>query len=79
MTQLVAAGRDAALDLGKGGGQFLDALLPCSKFVGCGYELRHGLEQWIRFHNHERGHSSLDDRTPDEVYYGLPHPFAEAA
>jgi hypothetical protein len=23
--------------------------------------------------------SSLDDRTPDEVYYGLPHPFAEAA
>ena len=44
-----------------------------------GSELRHGLEQWIRFYNYERGHSSLDDRTPDEVYYGLPHPFAEAA
>jgi putative transposase len=46
---------------------------------GCGSEFRHGLEQWIRFYNYERGHSSLDDRTPDEVYYGLPHPFAEAA
>jgi putative transposase len=46
---------------------------------GCGSELRHGLEKWIRFYNHERGHSSLDDRTPDEVYCGLPHPFAEAA
>jgi putative transposase len=46
---------------------------------GCGSELRHGLEEWIRFYTYERGHSSLDDRTPDEVYYGLPHPFAEAA
>ena len=46
---------------------------------GGGSELRHGLEKWIRFYNHERGHSSLDDRTPNEVYYGLPHPFAEAA
>jgi putative transposase len=44
-----------------------------------GSELRHGLEEWIRYYNHERGHSALDDRTPDEVYYGLPHPFAEAA
>jgi putative transposase len=44
-----------------------------------GNELREGLTEWIRFYNHERGHSSLDDRTPDEVYYGLPHPFAEAA
>jgi putative transposase len=44
-----------------------------------GSELRYGLEEWIRFYNHERGHSALDDRTPDEVYYGLPHPFAEAA
>jgi len=41
--------------------------------------LRQGLEKWLRFHNHERGHSSLDDRTPDEAYCGLPHPFAEAA
>jgi len=45
----------------------------------CGSELRQGLTEWIGFYNHERGHSALDDRTPDEVYYGLPHPFAEAA
>jgi len=44
-----------------------------------GSQLRHGLSEWIRYYNMERGHSSLDDRTPDEVYYGLPHPFAEAA
>ena len=45
---------------------------------GCGSDLRQGLTEWVRYYNHERGHSSLDDRTPDEVYYGLPHPFAEA-
>lgn len=45
----------------------------------CGSQLRHGLSHWIGFYNEQRGHSSLDDRTPDEVYYGLPHPFAEAA
>lgn len=44
-----------------------------------GTELREGLIEWVRFYNHDRGHSSLDDRTPDEVYCGLPHPFAEAA
>ena len=44
-----------------------------------GTELRKGLTEWVGFYNHERGHSSLDDRTPDEVYCGLPHPFAEAA
>ena len=44
-----------------------------------GFQLRNGLNEWIRYYNQERGHSSLDDRTPDEVYYGLPHPFAEAA
>ena len=44
-----------------------------------GTELREGLAEWVRFYNHERGHSSLNDRTPDEVYCGLPHPFAEAA
>ena len=44
-----------------------------------GSQLRNGLNEWIRYYNRERGHSSLDDRTPDEVYYGLPHPFAEAA
>jgi putative transposase len=47
-------------------------------FAG-GAELRQGLSDWIRFYNHERGHSALDDRTPDEVYYGYPHPFVEAA
>ena len=45
----------------------------------CGSELRQGLTEWIGFYNHERCYSALDDRTPDEVYYGLPHPFAEAA
>jgi putative transposase len=44
-----------------------------------GLVLRRGLAQWIRGYNHVRGHSSIDDRTPDEVYYGLPHPFAQAA
>jgi putative transposase len=44
-----------------------------------GKALRQGLGRWLDYYNHERGHSALDDRTPDEVYYGLPHPFAEAA
>ena len=44
-----------------------------------GLALRGGLAVWIRGYNQVRGHSSLDDRTPDEVYYGLPHPFAQAA
>jgi putative transposase len=44
-----------------------------------GTELREGLTEWVGFYNHERAHSALDDRTPDEVYFGLPHPFAEAA
>jgi len=44
-----------------------------------GSELRAGLKVWFDFYNHERFHQSLDDRTPDEVYYGLPHPLAEAA
>jgi len=44
-----------------------------------GKALRRGLAWWIKYYNQERGHSSLDDKTPDEVYYGLPHPYAEAA
>jgi putative transposase len=44
-----------------------------------GSQLRQGLSEWIDFYNQQRGHSSLDDHTPDEVYYGLPLPFAEAA
>jgi putative transposase len=44
-----------------------------------GSQLRQGLDQWFRFYNQERSHQALDNMTPDEVYYGLPHPFAEAA
>ena len=44
-----------------------------------GKALRRGLAWWIRYYNQERGHSSLDEKTPDEVYYGLPLPYAEAA
>ena len=44
-----------------------------------GSELRAGLRGWVPFYNAERSHQALDNRTPDEVYYGLPHPFAEAA
>jgi putative transposase len=44
-----------------------------------GRALRQGLAGWVRYYNEKRGHSSLDDRTPDEVYYDIPHPFAEAA
>jgi putative transposase len=46
---------------------------------GGGSALRNGLTNWISFYNQDRGHSTLDDRTPDEVYYGLPLPYAEAA
>ncbi len=44
-----------------------------------GNALRRGLAWWITYYNQDRGHSSLDGKTPDEVYYDLPHPFAEAA
>ena len=44
-----------------------------------GSELRHGLGQWFEFYNTERFHQALDNLTPDEVYFALPHPFAEAA
>jgi hypothetical protein len=37
------------------------------------------LKDLLRYYNHKRGLSSLDDRAPDELCYGLPHPFAEAA
>jgi transposase InsO family protein len=47
-------------------------------FAG-GAERRQGLSDWIRFYNHERGHSALDDRAPDDVYCGYLHPFVEAA
>jgi len=44
-----------------------------------GTELRQGLGQWFEFYNSERCHQALDNLTPDEVYFDLPHPFAEAA
>ena len=44
-----------------------------------GKSLRRRLAKWIQYYNLVRGHSSLDDKTPDEVYFGLPRPFAEAA
>jgi putative transposase len=44
-----------------------------------GIELREGFRYWFDFYNKDRFHQSLDNLTPDEVYYGLPHPFAEAA
>jgi len=46
---------------------------------GNGTELRQGLGQWFGFYNTERSHQALDNLTPDEVYFELPHPFAEAA
>jgi len=46
---------------------------------GSGSELRQGLEQWFEFYNAQRFHQALDNLTPDEVYFDLPHPFAEAA
>ena len=44
-----------------------------------GTELRQGLGTWFDFYNSERSHQALDNLTPDEVYFGLPHPYAEAA
>jgi putative transposase len=44
-----------------------------------GAELRAGFRYWFNFYNRDRFHQSLDNLTPDEVYYDLPHPFAEAA
>jgi len=44
-----------------------------------GSQLRQGLQQWFNFYNRERSHQALDDLTPDEVYFGLTHPLAQAA
>ena len=41
-----------------------------------GASLRKGLTWWISYYNHGRSHTTLDDRTPDEVYYDLPLPYA---
>jgi putative transposase len=39
-----------------------------------GSEVRQGLKHWIDFYNTRRPHSSLDDKTPDEVYWQKPRP-----
>jgi len=44
-----------------------------------GAALRRGLDKWFNFYNSERSHQSLDNKTPDEVYFDLPHPLAKAA
>jgi putative transposase len=44
-----------------------------------GAELRKGLGRWFNFYNSERSHQSLDNKTPDEVYFNLPHPLVKAA
>jgi putative transposase len=44
-----------------------------------GTELRKGLLHWFAFYNQERFHQSLDNQTPDEVYFGYSHPQTEAA
>ena len=44
-----------------------------------GRQLRRGLKSWVRFYNQDRAHSSLLDLTPDEVFFGKPHPHALAA
>jgi putative transposase len=46
---------------------------------GNGTELRQGLREWFNLYNRQRSHQALDDLTPDEVYYCLPHPFKQAA
>ena len=35
----------------------------------CGTELHHGVAKYINYYNQVRKHSSLDNRTPAEVYY----------
>ena len=57
-----------------------EGLILLSHAFDTGRTLRECLGEWVRYYNQQRGgHSSLHDRTPDEVYYGLPHPYAEAA
>ena len=44
-----------------------------------GADLRKGLEHWFNFYNCERSHQALDNLTPHEVYFAIPHPLAQAA
>lgn len=34
-----------------------------------GLELRHGLKEWFPYYNNERFHQSLEEWTPDEIYF----------
>jgi putative transposase len=34
-----------------------------------GSMLRNGLKEWFRYYNQERFHQSLEDWTPDEIYF----------
>jgi putative transposase len=36
-----------------------------------GHEVEAGLRTYFAYYNAERGHSSLNDHTPDEMYYGV--------
>jgi putative transposase len=42
-----------------------------------GSETRRGISRWVDRYNHQRPHSSLSDRTPDEAYRGI-DPFCRA-
>ncbi len=44
-----------------------------------GIHLRKGLSEWFEFYNKERSHQSLDEQTPDKIYFGAPGPLAMAA
>ena len=44
-----------------------------------GIELRQGLQRWFSFYNQERPHQSLNNKTPDEVYFYDVDSIAEAA
>jgi len=44
-----------------------------------GIQLHKGLDQWFNMYNSKRSHQALDNLTPDEVYFDLPHPFDKAA
>ena len=44
-----------------------------------GSELRTGLRDWFVFYRRDRFHQSLDNQTPDEVYFDTPPPFARDA
>jgi putative transposase len=44
-----------------------------------GSQLKAGLKQWFGFYNQQRSHQALDNQTPDEVYFALPHRLQLAA